>query len=285
MSTSRRALSPAELLYVARPLRAAARHRRDARGVPAPWRASGESPAGVAARRWCRCIWLPAAAVRLDVHLDARRRADLARAAGRTRCHLAARTKARRTSGPAQELTELSILPPASCGLWSLWRLVLGVAVIASRVRHRRRRARETTRWELRLGPRRPRQPLPRPGGLRGHRRRDRRALVRAPLARAASTSPSRSTGCHDASIRFVVAAPALPGGRDQRTAGRPLSRRRADRPATASRSPRAASSASRSAPRSCSRSRPRATTSTPSPNRSSRSWTRAPAICRSSSS
>ena len=32
--------------------------------------------------------------------------------------------------------------------------------------------------------PRRPRQPLPRPGGLRGHRRRDRQPLVRAHLAR-----------------------------------------------------------------------------------------------------
>lgn len=54
--------------------------------------------------------------------------------------------------GPWQALTEVvesatSVLRPVVLAL-----LVLVVAVIVSRVRHRRRRARETTRWELRLG-------------------------------------------------------------------------------------------------------------------------------------
>ncbi len=55
-------------------------------------------------------------------------------------------------AGLTRDVTELLATAGAVLRPVALTALVLAVAVIASRIRHRRRRAQDTTRWELRLG-------------------------------------------------------------------------------------------------------------------------------------
>ena len=107
--------------------------------------------------------------------------------------------------------------------------LLLALAVRRRAARaHRRRRARADDPLGAAPRPRRPRQPLPRPGGVRGHRRRDRQRAGTSASGAAATTSPSRSTGSPTARSASPIAAPALPRAGDPRAARGPLPRRRA---------------------------------------------------------
>jgi hypothetical protein len=110
-------------------------------------------------------------------------------------------------SGPAQELTALADSAAGVLRPVVLVGLVLGIAVIASRVRHRGRRARETKRWELRLGrddlanPYRVQEAFEGIAGAIGVRWYER--LWRGPEHLALEVHR-----LYDSSIRFVIAAP-----------------------------------------------------------------------------